>query len=133
MGLDVTLFASPGGENNMKTAGYIVAAILIFFGVLFIWGAFGATGQPSMIVVGIITVAIGLAIIFFLQRKAKMEAPVNVTLKVDLPGDVNMETMKCKSCGGVLVAENVKLVNGAPMVTCPYCSTVYQLTEEPKW
>jgi formylmethanofuran dehydrogenase subunit E len=86
-----------------------------------------------MIVVGIITVAIGLAIIFFLQRKAKMEAPVNVTLKVDLPGDVNMETMKCKSCGGVLVAENVKLVNGAPMVTCPYCSTVYQLTEEPKW
>ena len=117
----------------MKTVGYIVAAILIFFGVIFILGAFGATGQASMILVGIVIAGIGLAIIFFLQRKAKMEAPVNVTLKVDLPGDVKMESMKCKSCGGVLSAENIKMVNGAPVVTCPYCSTVYQLTEEPKW
>ena len=117
----------------MKTVGYIVAAILIFFGVIFIWGAFGAAGQASMILVGIVTAGIGLVIIFFLQRKAKMEAPVNVTLKVDLPGDVKMESMKCKSCGGVLSADNIKMVNGAPVVTCPYCSTVYQLTEEPKW
>lgn len=117
----------------MKAIGYIVAAILIFFGVLFIWGAFGAQGQPGWIVVGILSAGIGLAIIFFVQRKAKMEAPTNVTLKVDLPGDVKMETMKCKSCGGVLSADNIKLTNGAPVVTCPYCSTVYQLTEEPKW
>ncbi len=27
----------------------------------------------------------------------------------------------------------IKVVNGAPMVTCPYCHTVYQITEEPKW
>jgi hypothetical protein len=115
----------------MKTVGYIVAAILIFFGVIFIYAGVGS--YPSYIMGGVISVLIGLAVIFFVQRKAKMEAPVNVTLKVDLPGDVKMETMKCKSCGGVLSAENVKLVNGAPMVTCPYCSTVYQLTEEPKW
>ena len=44
-----------------------------------------------------------------------------------------IEEMKCKSCGGTLTAENIKLVNGAPMVTCPYCNSVYQLTEEPKW
>jgi len=41
--------------------------------------------------------------------------------------------MKCKSCGGVLSANDIKMVNGAPMVNCPYCNTVYQLTEEPKW
>jgi uncharacterized Zn finger protein len=52
---------------------------------------------------------------------------------VDLPGDTKIEEMKCKSCGGTLTAENIKLVNGAPMVTCPYCNSVYQLTEEPKW
>ena len=41
--------------------------------------------------------------------------------------------MKCQSCGGTLTSDNIKLVNGAPMVNCPYCNTVYQLTEEPKW
>jgi len=25
------------------------------------------------------------------------------------------------------------MVAGAPMVTCPYCHTSYQLTEDPKW
>jgi Mn2+/Fe2+ NRAMP family transporter len=117
----------------MKTIGYIAAAILVLFGVIFILGAFGASGEASMILVGIVLVVVAFAIIFFVQRKAKMEAPVNVTVKVDLPGDTKVEEMKCKSCGGVLSADDVKLVNGAPMVTCPYCSTVYQLTEEPKW
>lgn len=117
----------------MKTIGYIVSAILIFFGVLFIWGAFGSTPQPGWIVVGILSAGIGLAILYLVLRKAKAEAGTNVTLKIDLPGNVGMDTIKCKSCGGTLTAENIKIVNGAPMVTCPYCHTVYQLTEEPKW
>jgi uncharacterized Zn-finger protein len=29
--------------------------------------------------------------------------------------------------------DNIKMVAGAPVVTCPYCNTTYQLTEEPKW
>jgi uncharacterized Zn-finger protein len=44
-----------------------------------------------------------------------------------------MDTIKCKSCGGTLTANDIKMVAGAPMVTCPYCHTSYQLTEEPKW
>jgi hypothetical protein len=117
----------------MKIVGYIAAAILIFFGVLFIWGAFGVNGTPGWILVGIISVAIGLGIIFLIQRKARQEAATNVTLKIDMPGNVEMDALKCKSCGGTLKAENIKVVNGAPVVTCPYCNTVYQLTEEPKW
>ncbi|MBI4928037.1 MAG: hypothetical protein HY835_09750 [Anaerolineae bacterium] len=116
----------------MKIVGYIVAAILIFFGVIFIWGAFGAQGQPVWIVVGILSAGIGLVIVYFASRKPKIET-TNVTLKVDLPANVNMDTLKCKSCGGTLTAENIKVVNGAPMVTCPYCHTVYQISEEPKW
>jgi hypothetical protein len=117
----------------MKTIAYILAAILIFFGVLFIWGAFSAQGQVGWILVGVITVGIGFGLIWFASRKPKAEAPTNVTYKVDLSGDVNLETMKCKSCGGTLTSENVKMVAGAPVVTCPYCGTTYQLTEEPKW
>jgi len=117
----------------MKIIAYIAAAILIFFGVLFIWGAFSPQGQAGWILVGLISVGIGFVIIFFASRKKSVDTPANVTYKVDLPGNVEMQAMKCTSCGGVLAAENITVVNGAPMVNCPYCHTVYQLTESPKW
>lgn len=116
-----------------KIIAYIAAAILIFFGVLFIWAAFSPTGQVGWILVGIISVAIGFVLIWFGSRKPKVEGSTNVTYKVDLSGDINLDTIKCKSCGGVLTSENIKMVAGAPVVTCPYCGTTYQITEEPKW
>lgn len=121
--------------SGLKTVGYIVAALFIIFGALFLLGA----GDPQRgggfgwIATGGILVAFGLVIIFFASRKPKVETPQNITYKVDLSGDVQLETLKCKSCGGTLTSENVKMVAGAPVVTCPYCGTSYQLTEEPKW
>lgn len=117
----------------MKTIAYIVAGVLILFGVLFLLGSGGASGQLSWIPVGIILIVIAFGLIWFASRKPKPETPVNVTYQVDLSGDVNLETMKCKSCGGTLTSENVKMVAGAPVVTCPYCGSTYQLSEEPKW
>lgn len=117
----------------MKTIAYIAAGLLILFGILFLLGSGGANGQLSWIPVGIVLILIGFGLIWFGSRKPKPETPVNVTYQVDLSGDVNLETMKCKSCGGTLTSENVKMVAGAPVVTCPYCGTTYQLTEEPKW
>ena len=117
----------------MKIIAYIAAAIFIFFGVMFIYATFSPQGQIGWLVVGIISVLIGFAIIYFASRRKAEEAPVNVTYKVDLPGNVNMEAMKCQSCGGVITAENITVVNGAPMVNCPYCHTTYQLSENPKW
>jgi hypothetical protein len=129
--LSYTLFG--GNMSAGKIIAYVFAAILIFFGVLFIWGAFGAEGQIGWIVVGIITVAIGFGLIWFASRQQKPDTPTQVTYKVDLSGDVNLESMKCKSCGGTLSSDNVKMVAGAPVVNCPYCGSSYQLTEEPKW
>ena len=120
----------------MKAIAYIFAAILIFFGVLFIWGAFSSEGSLGWIPVGIISVGIGFAIIWFVSRRrivTDKASESNVTINVDLPANVSLDTIKCKSCGGSLTPENVKMVAGAPVVTCPYCNTVYQLTEEPKW
>ena len=122
--------------NAGKIIAYIVAAILIFFGVLFIWGAGGEGGGGfTWVFVGLISVAIGLVLIFFASRKKPQAASndVDVTYKIDLPGNVALDTMKCESCGGVLSSENIKMVAGAPVVSCPYCNTTYQITEEPKW
>ena len=97
-------------------------------------GAQGVTGIGSGgIVLGAIALVAGIALVVIAARKTRQETAQNVTLKVDLPGETKIEQMKCRSCGGTLTADNIKLVNGAPMVNCPYCNTVYQLTEEPKW
>jgi len=120
----------------MKAIAYIAAAILIFFGVIFIWGAFDPKSSPAWFLIGGVSVLIGFGIIWFASRSKAGQAgapPQNVTLKVDLPANVAMDTLKCKSCGGALTPDNIKMVAGAPVVTCPYCNTTYQLTEEPKW
>ena len=97
-------------------------------------GAQGVTGIGSGgIVIGVIALVAGIALVVIAARKTKQETAQNITLKVDLPGETKLEQVKCRSCGGSLTADNIKLVNGAPMVNCPYCNTVYQLTEEPKW
>ncbi len=116
-----------------KIIAYIGAGLCLLFGVLFIMATFSQQGQTGWLLVGIVLVAIAFGLIWFASRKPKVEGPENVTYKVDLSGDVNLETIKCKACGGTLTAKDVKMVAGAPVVTCPYCGTTYQLTEEPKW
>jgi len=120
---------------------FIVSAILLVLGFLYILGS-GAQNSSSWLTTGIFMVGIsivftaaGIALIFFTRRAEKKETiqAQNVVLNVDLPGNVNMETIKCKSCGGALTSKDITLSAGAPIVTCPYCHTTYQLTEEPKW
>ena len=124
--------------KTLSILAYIAAAILILFGVLFILGAFSpqSDNEWGWLLTGFILVGVGFVLIFIgakvLQPRVP-EQPQQVTLQVDLPGNVSMDTIKCQSCGGTLQAENIQVVNGAPMVTCPYCHTVYQITEQPKW
>jgi hypothetical protein len=97
-------------------------------------GAQGVTGIGSAgLCIGAVALVGGIILLVLAARKTRQETAQNVTVKVDLPGDTKIEQMKCRSCGGSLTTDNIKLVNGAPVVTCPYCNTVYQLTEEPKW
>ena len=115
---------------------YIVAGVLIIFGFLFILGSGGqGGGGGGWVTTGVILFVLSFGLIFLATRLHPAPAPgdTKVTLNVDLPGNVQMDTLKCKSCGGTLGPENITMVAGAPVVTCPYCHTTYQLTEEPKW
>ncbi len=119
-----------------KIIGYIGATIFIIFGALFILAAFSPDGSVGYIFTGSILVLIGFGLIWFAGRKTSASAGGQegaVTLNIDLPGEVNLDSMKCQSCGGVLTANDISMVAGAPMVTCPFCKTSYQITEEPKW
>ena len=114
---------------------FLIAGGLFIFGLLFLLGSGSPQGGGSKwVLTGIIMIVVAFAAVFIATRfKTPAEQVNNVTLKVDLPGTVNMDTLKCKSCGGTLGPDDVKMVAGAPVVTCPYCHTTYQLTEEPKW
>jgi len=115
----------------------LAAAGICVGGFILLGASGGAQGVTEIGSVGMcfgaIALVAGIIMIVLAARKTKQETAQNVTLKLDLPGETKIEAMKCRSCGGELTADNIKLVNGAPMVTCPYCNTVYQLTEEPKW
>ena len=117
---------------------FLIGLCLVGYGVLSVIGSTSSQGSSSWLgfglgfgIVGILFLAGGAGMIIAAQRGTKTEVVQQV--KIDLPGNTKIEEMKCRSCGGTLTADNIKIVNGAPMVNCPYCNTVYQLTEEPKW
>ena len=124
-------------------AGLLILVSLCFlgYGGINVIGSFDpSTGDSSwlplgigLMCVGLLMIAGGVVLIVVAARKTKQETVQNVTLQVDLPGETKISQVKCQSCGGTLSAENITLTNGAPMVNCPYCHTIYQLTEEPKW
>ncbi len=114
-----------------KIIAYIVAAIFIIFGVFFILSAFSSAGNPANIITGVILVAIGFGFIWLAGRKDS--GTQEVVMKIDLSGDIDLDTLQCDSCGGTISSENITVVAGAPMVKCPFCGSEYQITEEPKW
>lgn len=122
----------------MKAASiitYIVAGVVIFFSILIAWSAFAPDVPDSRLLVGVIGLAIGFALIYGGTRfsaKAKEESQA-VNINIDLPGQVQLDALKCHACGGPLSAKDVTLANGAAVVKCPSCGTTYQITEEPKW
>jgi hypothetical protein len=105
-----------------------------------ILGSTAENGQASWVVTGaillfagVLMLAGGIFLIVLATRSNASATGQGMTVKLDLPGQTRIEQMKCRSCGGALSADSIKMVNGAPVVTCPFCNTVYQLTEEPKW
>ena len=118
-----------------KIIGYIIAAILVFFGVLFVWAAFSPDGEPGWIIIGIISVAVGLGIIALIKFREPKPAqpPQEIIQKIDLSGDIEMETLKCEKCGGELTKDSITVKEGAIFISCPYCGSTYQMVEEPKW
>jgi hypothetical protein len=117
---------------------FLIGLCLLAFGGLTLYASTAPTGQTSwsgtgviLGVFGLLLLAGGAGMVVAAQRGQKTEVIQQV--KIDLPGQTKIEEMKCRSCGGTLSAKDITLVNGAPVVNCPYCGTTYQLTEEPKW
>ena len=122
--------------STVKVIAYIVAGILVLFGVLFLLAAFSAEAASpgGRLAVGGLLVAVGLGIIIIARmREPKPKQEVTIRQEIDSGGDVEMAALKCQSCGAQLDKSAIDLSHGAVMVSCPYCSATYQIVEEPKW
>ena len=113
----------------MQVAVYILAAVIGFFGLMFVAGA---QGQVLRVVVGVILLA-AAGVLVYLTRVQPKPSQTTLVQKIDLSGNVNLEQLKCKSCGGKLSEKSISVKAGAVFVNCEYCGAAYQLEEEPKW
>jgi hypothetical protein len=113
----------------MKAIAYPLATVVGFFGLMFIAGA---QGSMMRIVVGIVLFAAAIALVWIAMQKPR---PIETTLiqKIDLSGDVNLQEMKCRSCGGTLGKESISVKAGGIYINCQYCGAEYQIEEAPKW
>ena len=99
---------------------------------MFVVAGAGGRGNVLTIVVGVILIVAAIAFLWLALMKPK---PSETTLvqKIDLSGDVNIEQMKCRSCGGILNKDSISVRAGGIFINCPYCGSAYQLEEAPKW
>lgn len=113
----------------MKYVFYGIAGLLGLLGLIFV---VGSQGMILRIVIGIILFAAAGGMIFLAQARPQIQR-TEITQKIDLGGNVSIESLKCRSCGAALSENAVSVRAGAVFVECAYCGAVYQLEEEVKW
>lgn len=120
-----------------RLIGFGFATICILLGLIFLLslGSPQNTGKGVNAVMALVLLALGIGVLAItLKFLPTVKIEHTVVRKVDLSGDVSLDEMKCKSCGGSLSADNFTIAgDGGAVVSCPYCGTVYQVTEAPKW
>ena len=112
----------------MKLIAYPLAVLLGLLGFVFVVGAQGQWMRMAVAIV--LWVAAGALV--WLARKMPQHT-TNIVQKIDLSGDVRLESLTCRSCGGTLSKKSVSVSAGAVFVNCEFCNATYQIEEEPKW
>jgi DNA-directed RNA polymerase subunit RPC12/RpoP len=120
--------------SGRSLAGYNIAGVLIFFGLLFLMSARGEyTANPGgRIITGLVLIA-GGTLIAALAKTSRAGQKIEITQKIELSGTARPEEMKCRQCGAPLDKNSVEVKEGAVFINCPYCKGSYQIVEDPKW
>jgi len=113
----------------LKIGLYVLAVAVGLVGLVFL---VGNQGLVQRIVVGVVLIAAAVAV-FGLTRLKAPERSVTIHQHIDLPGESQLEHLKCTNCDAPLDQKSVELREGAIFVKCPYCGASYQVEEAPKW
>ena len=109
---------------------------LVFLGLGFIFIVAG--GADNMLVGGVcLLLGVLLFIITYLLVRAEAKRPQTVNQNINVTmsgsGEFKEKSIQCPACGAPVKDEDIKLIEGGLMVSCPFCEKVSALEEEPKW
>ena len=111
---------------ELKTVlGGIVVAVLLFFGIIF---ALASVYAITRLYVAAALFVVAFVIGFYVTRK-----PKTIVQKLEVSGEMKAVTIKCPHCSGSVDPNTIKIVDGVPYATCPYCGHNFEVSEEPKW
>jgi DNA-directed RNA polymerase subunit RPC12/RpoP len=111
---------------DIKTAlGAVAIAILLFFGIIF---ALASAYASTRLIVAALLFVVAFAIAYYITRK-----PETIIQKLEVSGDMKAVAIKCPDCSASVDVKSIKIVDGVPYATCPYCGHTFEVAEEPKW
>jgi hypothetical protein len=117
----------------MRILAGLVSVALVVLGLVFLVAAADSRTAPRLLAGGAM-IAGGVVVGVFVARSGASRASGgSMEQHIDLSGDVNLEQMSCRQCGGALSGRSVEVRAGAVFVKCPYCAAEYQIEEKPKW
>lgn len=115
----------------MKIAAYVLSGLLGLLGIVFLLAA-GQGNAVMRLIIGLVCLAAAVSLVVLVRLR-----PIRQThthhVQIDLSGDVSLEDLTCRRCGGSLGSQSVHVKAGAVFVHCEFCDAQYQLEEAPKW
>ena len=113
-------------KGPLKYLGYAASAILIFLAIIFIMSSnLGITYFFE----GLVFLAIAILILIFSREKK----PIEIKQTLTVTGPVAVKEVRCPTCNAVVDPTKVEVILGKPYLTCSYCNSKFELTEEPTW
>jgi hypothetical protein len=116
----------------MRAISILVSVVIVLLGLVFMIASTEGKTIPRLLV-GAVLVAGGAVVGIHAARQKRSGAAGGIQQRIELSGDVGLEQITCRQCGGALDKSSVTVKAGAVFVSCPYCSAAYQLEEKPKW
>ena len=113
-------------KGVLKWAIYIVSAVLIFLGIIFM---ISTNLGFQYFLEGAVFIGVAIVLLYFSREKK----PVEIKLTLDISGVAKVKEINCPNCNAILDPNTVQVIDGKPYLTCSYCGNKFELTEEPKW
>jgi predicted RNA-binding Zn-ribbon protein involved in translation (DUF1610 family) len=121
----------------IQIIGALAAGVLFFLAVIFaIASTYSGPGMTTQItttrlIVSVMLFVVGIAVIAGIYVTTRK--PKTVIQQLELSGKMKAASIQCPNCGASVDVNKIKIVQGVPYATCPYCGTTFEVTEEPKW
>ncbi len=113
-------------RGPLKFIVYVVSAVLIFLGVIFMM-------STNLGIVYFFEGLVFLVVAFLLLILSRERKPLEIKQTIAVTGPVKVKEVRCPVCNAVVDPAKAEVIAGKPYVSCSYCKSKFELTEEPTW